>query len=61
MKAGPENYGEEIRQSGEQKALRRIETELKKLRWTAADLEESAPKETFKRFESRNFCDKKRP
>jgi hypothetical protein len=61
MKAGPENYGEEIRQSGEQKALRRIETELKKLRRTVADLEERAKGETFKRFESRNFCDKKRP
>jgi putative transposase len=42
MKVGPENYGQEIRQSGEQIALKRIETELKKLRWTAADLVERA-------------------
>ena len=42
MKAGPENYGEEIRQSGEQKALKRLETELKKLRWTGGDLLERA-------------------
>ena len=54
MKAGPENYGEEIRQSGEQKALKRIERELKKLGcW-------SAPKETFKRFGSPKCCAKKR-
>jgi hypothetical protein len=42
MKAGPENYGEEIRQSGEHKALKRIESELKKLNWTGADLVERA-------------------
>jgi putative transposase len=42
MKAGPENYGEEIRQSGEHKALKRIESELKKLNWTDADLVERA-------------------
>ena len=42
MKAGPEHYGPEIRESGEQKARKRIETELKRLRWTGADLVERA-------------------
>ena len=42
MKAGSENYGQEVREKGEQKALQRIEVELKKLRWTAADLIERA-------------------
>jgi hypothetical protein len=31
-----------VRESGEQKALKRIEVELKKLRWTGADLLERA-------------------
>ena len=42
MKTGPENYGQEVRESGEHKALKRIEAELKKLRWTGADLIERA-------------------
>ena len=42
MKAGPEHFGEEIRQSGEQKALKGIEAELKRLGWTSADLVERA-------------------
>jgi REP element-mobilizing transposase RayT len=42
MNAGPEHFGEEIRQSGEQKALKRVQDELKKLRWTSADLLERA-------------------
>jgi hypothetical protein len=42
MKAGPENYGQEVRESGEQKALRRMEAELKKLRRSGADLIEPA-------------------
>ncbi len=39
MSAGPEHYGEEIRESGEQKAKRVIQAELKKLGWKEADLE----------------------
>jgi hypothetical protein len=42
IKAGPENCGEKIRQSGEQKTLKRIETELTRLGWTHADLLERA-------------------
>jgi hypothetical protein len=42
MEAGPENYGQKVRESGEQKALKRIEAELKKPRWTGADLIEQA-------------------
>ncbi|HZR20674.1 MAG TPA: hypothetical protein VFE51_25560 [Verrucomicrobiae bacterium] len=42
MKVGPENYGEEVYQSGEQKALKLVESELKKLGWTGADLLERA-------------------
>ncbi len=42
MKAGPEHYGQEIRESGEQKARKRIEVELKKLRWKGAELVERA-------------------
>jgi hypothetical protein len=42
MNAGPEHFGEEIRQSGEQKALKRIRDELKNLHWTSADLLERA-------------------
>ena len=42
MSAGPEHFGPEIRQSGEQKAQRRIAEELKRLRWTSADLVERA-------------------
>src|SRR5260221_943040 len=38
MSTGPEHFGQEIRESGEQKAQRRIAEELKKLRWTSADL-----------------------
>lgn len=34
----PEDYGQEIRESGEEKARSRIEAELKKLGWTGADL-----------------------
>ena len=38
MKPGPEHYGQEIRESSEQKARIRVEAELKKLGWTRADL-----------------------
>jgi len=38
MEAGPEHYGEEIRESGEQKARRLIREELKKLGWREEDL-----------------------
>jgi hypothetical protein len=38
MKAGPEHFGQEIRQSGEYKARSLIDAELKKLGWTGADL-----------------------
>ena len=38
MNAGPEHYGQEIRESGEQKARRTIQVELKKLGWTEAQL-----------------------
>ena len=44
MHAGPEHYGQEIRQSAEQKATNRIDAELKKLGWTGAELSER-PKE----------------
>jgi hypothetical protein len=37
-KAGPENYGEEIRESAEEKANRLIEAELKKVRWEESEL-----------------------
>lgn len=40
MNAGPERYGPEIRESGEQKAGRTIQQELKKLGWTEAQLAE---------------------
>ena len=39
MKAGPEHYGEEIRQSGQQKAEGLLESELAKLGWTERDLQ----------------------
>ena len=38
MNAGPEHYGQEIRESGEEKAGRRIKDELKKLGWTESQL-----------------------
>ena len=38
MEAGPEHYGEEIRQSGEEKARRLIEAELKRRGWRAEEL-----------------------
>jgi REP element-mobilizing transposase RayT len=38
MKVGPEHYGEEVHQSGEQKALKLVESELDKLGWKRADL-----------------------
>ena len=49
MKAGPKNYEQEVRESGEQKALKRIEVELKKLRWAGTDLPRSRqwPKTAF--------------
>jgi len=37
-KAGPEHYGEEIRESAEEKANRLIEAELKKVRWEESEL-----------------------
>src|SRR5579859_8148608 len=37
MKAGQEHYGQEIRQSGEEKARRRIQDEVKKLGWAQAE------------------------
>ena len=40
MHAGPEHYGQEIRQSGEQKATNRIDAELKKLGWTGTEFSE---------------------
>jgi REP element-mobilizing transposase RayT len=40
MKAGPEHFGAEIRESEEHKARRRIKEELKKLGWTEAQLPE---------------------
>jgi hypothetical protein len=42
MNVGPENYGDEVHQSGEQKALKLVESELKRLGWTGADLLERA-------------------
>ncbi len=39
MSAGPEHYGEEIRESGEEKARRLLEAELKKLGWGKGELE----------------------
>ena len=39
MKAGPEHYGEEIRESGQQKAQRLLESELAKLSWTEEELQ----------------------
>jgi hypothetical protein len=38
MKAGPEHYGQEIRESGEEKARRMVQEELTKLGWTEAEL-----------------------
>jgi REP element-mobilizing transposase RayT len=38
MKAGPEHYGQEIRESGEEKATRTIRDELKHLGWDEAEL-----------------------
>jgi len=39
MSAGPEHYGEEIRESGEEKARRMLQAELKGLGWREAELE----------------------
>ena len=39
MSAGPEHYGQEIREAGEEKARRVIEGELRKLGWRSGDLE----------------------
>ena len=39
MSVGPEHYGEEIRESGEEKARRVIAAELQKLGWRTGDLE----------------------
>ena len=38
MKAGPEHYGPEVRESSEEKARQLIEAELRALGWRAADL-----------------------
>jgi hypothetical protein len=38
VKAGPEHYGQEIRESAEEKANRLIAAELKKMRWEEAEL-----------------------
>ena len=38
MKVGPENYGEEAHQSSEQKALKLVQSALKKLGWSDAEL-----------------------
>jgi REP element-mobilizing transposase RayT len=38
-KAGPSHYGEELRESAEEKAQRIVAEELKRLRWGEADLE----------------------
>lgn len=40
--AGPEHFGPEIRQSGEEKARRRLDEELKRLGWRSVDLVERA-------------------
>ena len=37
-RAGPEHYGEEIRESAQEKANRLVEEELKKLRWREEQL-----------------------
>jgi REP element-mobilizing transposase RayT len=39
MSSGPEHYGEEIRESGEEKARRVLEAELQKLGWRTGDLQ----------------------
>ncbi len=39
MRAGPEHYGEEIRESAEEKASRIVAAEIKRLGWRPADLE----------------------
>ena len=39
MSAGPEHYGDEIRESGEEKARRMLQAELKGLGWREAELE----------------------
>ena len=39
MNAGSEHFGEEIRQSGEQKARRLLESELAKLGWREPELQ----------------------
>jgi hypothetical protein len=39
LKAGPEHYGEEIRESGEQKAEGLLESELAGLGWSESELE----------------------
>ncbi|HWT78878.1 MAG TPA: hypothetical protein VN648_08740, partial [Candidatus Methylomirabilis sp.] len=42
MQVGPEHYGEEIRESGEQKAHRLLAAELKELGWREDDLSQRA-------------------
>jgi len=42
MKAGPEHYGQEIGESGEHKAERRVREELRKLGWTESELRSRA-------------------